>query len=108
MSMTDKERIAKLEDALVKSHRSRPAVETGSNWDTRVMAQVRHESHRWCKEGASAIAQRFVWRFAAVVSGLALAFSVYGYSKGINPERLAVELLINDPLGIAAAHFDRM
>jgi len=72
------------------------------------MARVRDEWRRGSEGRDPVFAQRFVWRFAAVVSGLALAFSVYGYTKGINPERLAVELFINDPMGMAAAHFVRM
>jgi hypothetical protein len=99
MKMTKKDRIARLEDFLVKSHRTRPDIETGAEWNMHVMAKVtREERVQSGRRDADAAAQGIVWRFAAVVCVLALVFSIYTFRKGIGREQIEAELFINDPL----------
>lgn len=94
--MTDKNQLAKIEDALVKSHRARPEIETVAGWNMRVMVQVRRHGCVWNADRDD-VAQRFVWRFAMAVCTLAMFLSLYAFGAGIGTDQLAVSFLFGDP-----------
>lgn len=97
--MAKKDRLAKLENALVKSYRARPEIEPNSVWSMCVMAQVRGQGRVWNKDNDLVVAQqRFVWRFAAAVCTLAVVISMYAFRLGIGPEQLAMKFFIENPL----------
>jgi len=96
--MAEKDRLRKIEEALVRAHRARPEVEPGTAWNMRVMAGVRGQQNTQSAEARDAVAvQRFVWRFAAAACAVALAVSVYAATSGIGPEQLAMRCFFNDP-----------
>lgn len=95
----EKDRVTRIEEALVAAHRSRPEVATDDLWPARVMAQVRA---RPIENRDPVLAQRLVWRFATVIGLLALACSVYAVSSGVGPEQLAMNVFLNDPLDLLA------
>lgn len=95
--MAKKDRLAKIEDALVKSYGMCPEIEPDSVWSMRVMTQVRQE-RVWAVDNDSVVSQRFVWRFAIVACTFAFVILVYAFSLEIRPEQLTMKLFIDDPL----------
>jgi hypothetical protein len=93
------DRVIKMEDALITAHRSRPEIEPDAEWNTRGMAQVREEGPLGLTNNRyPALAQIFVWRFAAVVCSLALVISFYAFKTGIGTEQFMLEFFSDDPL----------
>ncbi len=99
--MTEKDRVKKVEEALIAAHRSRPKALPEPGWDNRVMARVRSEGTPRATAQTEQT-QRFVWRFAAAACVFALAFSLWALQTGINPEQLALNLFMDDPLALQA------
>jgi len=94
--MTDKNRLAKIEDALLESHRARPEIETGSDWNMRTMAEVRRHGRLWNAERDYVVTQRIVWRFAMAASTFALILSMYASGRDIGPAQLAASIIFGD------------
>ena len=108
--MTEKDRVKKVEEALIAAHvitsysihytkLYEALPEPG--WDNRVMARVRSEGTPR-DTAQTEQTQRFVWRFAAAACVFALAFSLWALQTGINPEQLALNLFMDDPLALQA------
>jgi hypothetical protein len=107
--MTGKNRVKKVEDALIAAHRNRPDIETGVEWNRRVMEQVRAQGRLHKVNRGPDLAQYCVWRFAAVTCMFALAFSLYALQIGVGGiggigglEQLTLNLIIDDPLILQA------
>lgn len=101
MKRRGKDPISTIGQALVEAHRSRPEVRVDDRWNRRVMARVRAEGRTAGEADWPALTQRFVWRFATAACTLAVAFSLYAFSKGITPDRIAGNLFLDDPVGIS-------
>ncbi len=93
------ERSQRLEAALGRAYRDRPAPVAGPTWTQDVMRRVRQEAA--IQAPASHAAETLVWRFAWSAAACAMLVLVGGWLAGLQPDSALASLLLDDPTGIS-------
>jgi hypothetical protein len=89
-------RVDALEKLLVSAYRDVGEVHPSSGWDEAVLARIRTLGPIESAVNGQALVGRFVWRFAAAASLVAIVLLVYLFSSGVvDYQDLAVRFLEN-------------
>lgn len=94
----DEHPVNKIERALIRAHRNRPQIEPNAAWTGRIMAEVLRQRLADKQNGLAELAQRLVWRYAAVSCAFAVLLLVFAMKTEPGPDQLIWNLFIGDPV----------